>query len=230
MTREEFLSQLPSLVQSYQPAEDVITQIRNLDLMMVVGPSGVGKTTLIQGSGLAYVPSDTTRAKRPQEIEGEDFFFRSDYDNILEEIRQGRFLQIAVDSGGDFKATKGASYPSEGIVIMAVVADALPAFRSLGFRKTTSAFVSPPSYDEWMRRLLIHQLSPEQFSKRMDEAKRSLSLSLDDPLMHFILNDDATAAEEQLIALIADSPNPERESLAKQAAKDMLNKLLNESA
>jgi ABC-type lipoprotein export system ATPase subunit len=44
MTREEFLRSLPELVRDYRPAEDVATHIKNLDLLMVIGPSGVGKT------------------------------------------------------------------------------------------------------------------------------------------------------------------------------------------
>jgi flagellar biosynthesis GTPase FlhF len=43
MTREEFLAQLPELVKNYQPAPDVLKQIGNLEVLMVVGPSGVGK-------------------------------------------------------------------------------------------------------------------------------------------------------------------------------------------
>ena len=92
----------------YKPAQDVADQVKELEVLMVVGPSGVGKTTLIQGSGLAYVPSDTTRPARLGEIEGEDFYFRSDYAQIIQEIRTGRFVQVAVDSGGDLKLPKNS--------------------------------------------------------------------------------------------------------------------------
>ena len=123
MTREEFSAALPELVKTYQPAPDIANQIKALEVLMLVGPSGVGKTTLIQESGLAYVPSDTTRPARPGEVEGEDFYFRSDCDQIVQEIRSGKFVQIAVDPGGDLKATKASSYPRNGVIVMAVVAD-----------------------------------------------------------------------------------------------------------
>lgn len=225
MTREDFLARLPALVKNYQPAPDVLSQIGNVELLMVVGPSGVGKTTLIQRSGLVYVPSDTTRPIRPEEKNGEDYYFRADYDQIFQEVSAGRYAQVAVGSGGDFYATKDTSYPTSGMAIMAVVADALPIFRELGFKKTISAFITPPSYDEWMRRLLIHRLTPEQFSLRIDEAKRSFSTALADSDMHFILNDDLDASSNQLINLIAGNINLHREQDAKLAAGDLLKKL-----
>jgi guanylate kinase len=225
MTREEFSAQLPELVKNYQPAADVLSQARNLELLMVVGPSGVGKTTLIQGSGLAYVPGDTTRTPRPEEKNGEDYYFRSDFDQIAQEIHAGRFVQVAIGPGGDFYSTKATSFPASGVATMAVLADVLPIFRNLGFKKTISAFVTPPSYDEWMRRLLIHRLSPEQFAKRIEEAKRSLELSLNDPEMHFIMNDEIDPAENQLASLLTGNIDQTREGNAKQAAQALLARL-----
>ncbi len=225
MTREEFSAALPELVKNYQPATDVANQTKGLEVLMAVGPSGAGKTTLIQASGLTYVPSDTTRLPRPGEIEGEDFYFRSDYDQIVEEIRAGRFVQVAVDSGGDLKATKASSYPQSGVVMMAVVADVLPIFRNLGFKRTISAFVTPPSYDEWMRRLLIHQLNADEFAKRIDEAERSLKAALSDPDMHFVLNDDVETAKNQLLGLLAGNVDQNREQAARQAAQVLLGRV-----
>lgn len=225
MTREEFSAQLPELVRSYQPASDVLDQVKGLEVLMVIGPSGVGKTTIVQSSDLAYVPSDTTRPARPGEVEAEDFYFRSDYNQIIQEIQSGRFVQVAVDSGGDLKATKASSYPQSGVVVMAVVADALPIFRNLGFKRTISAFIAPPSYDEWMRRLLIHRLSADEFAKRIDEAKRSINISLNDPEMHFILNDETEAAKNQLLGLLTNNTDIDREQSAKQAAENLMGRI-----
>lgn len=222
MNREEFSDQLSSLVQNYHPAQDVVDQVRELEVLMVIGPSGVGKTTLMQDSGLAYVPSDTTRQARPGEVEGEDFYFRADYDQIVEQIKSGRFVQIAVDSGGDLKATKASSYPKNGVVVMAVLADVLPVFRSLGFKQTLSAFITPPNYDEWMRRLLIHQLSPEEFAKRIEEAQRSIDIALKDADMHFIMNDNLEIAGKQLVGLLSGNVDSKLEVDARRAAESLL--------
>jgi guanylate kinase len=225
MTREEFLAQLPELVKNYQPATDVLKQIGNLEVLMVVGPSGVGKTTLIENSGLAFAPSDTTRPPRPGEEEAADFYFRTDYDQLLREIKGGRFVQVAIGSGGDFYSTKDSSYPNSGVVIKEVIADVLPIFRNLGFKRTISAYITPPSFASWMNRLADHHLSQDQLKKRMAEAQRSLIQSLADPQMHFILNDQLKAAEEQLLNLLIDKTDPSRESQAKEAAANLLAQL-----
>lgn len=222
MTREEFLKQLPELAANYNPAPDVLTKIGNLDLLMVIGPSGVGKTSVINKLGLQYVPSDTTREPRPGEKEGEDFYFRTDYDQIVSELKNGQFVQVAVDSGGDLKATRASPYPNSGTIVMAIVTDVVPIMRKLGFGKTTSAFITPPSYEEWMRRLGAHELQGEKPNKRLAEAKRSLTFALSDAEMHFILNDNLDEAVYQTKELISGQIDTERERKASHAAQAML--------
>jgi guanylate kinase len=222
MSREEFLKQLPKLVENYKPASDVLRQISELSLLMIVGPSGVGKTSIINRLGLKYVVSDTTRSARSDEQEGVDYYFREDYDKIVDEIKNGRFVQVAVDSGGDLKATREDVYPESGMAVMAVVAGAIPIYRQLGFKKTLGAFITPPSYDEWMARLNSHKLTPDQQMHRLSEAAHSLEFSLSDPQMHFILNDELEKAVAQTELLIKGQINAEREAKACKIAKDLL--------
>jgi guanylate kinase len=94
MTREEFLIQLPSLVKNYKPSADVLEHIGKINVLMVVGPSGAGKTTLINSLGLTYVLSDNTRTPRPGEREGIDFYFRTDYEQVIKEIKEGRLTHL----------------------------------------------------------------------------------------------------------------------------------------
>src|SRR5438132_598563 len=110
MTHDEFLQTFPALIKNYKPSPQAVSQISNVSLLMVVGPSGVGKTSLINLLGLPYVPSDITRPKRPKEQEGADYHFRNDYDNIIQQIKDGEFVQVAIGSGGDFYSTIASSY------------------------------------------------------------------------------------------------------------------------
>lgn len=225
MKREEFLKKLPGLVKGYKPSPDVLKHIKKIRVLIVVGPSGVGKTTLVNRLKLKYVLSDNTRPPRPGELEGQDFFFRSDYQTVVEDIQKGRFVQVAVDSGGDLKATKVSSYPKSGEVVMAIVADVVPLFRSLGFQRTLTAFITPPTYEEWMRRMKSHQLGSEQYSKRISEAKRSFRFALNDKDTHFILNDSVEASINQIEDLIEGRANKIREDKARSAAKRIIQKL-----
>jgi guanylate kinase len=222
MTREEFSKQLPELVRNYKPALDVANHIKNLDLLMVIGPSGVGKTAIINRMHLNYIISDTTRKPRPDEKEGVDYYFREDFDQIVQEMKDGRFVQVAVDSGGDLKATRDSAYPYTGIAVMALMASVVPSHRQLGFRKTLSVFITPPSFEEWMQRLDVHNLSAEQQALRLAEAARSLEFALNDKEVHLILNDDIIEAVNQTKNVLEGNVDQDRESEALSIAEELL--------
>ena len=226
MTREEFLGNLPQLTQNYQPSQEALQRIANITLLMIIGPSGVGKTSIIKRLGIPYVPADITRPERPEEIQGEDYFFRSDYDSLTSEIKNGGFVQVAIGPGGDFYGTRANSYPGFGLAVYAVVADVIPNFRELGFEHTTSTYIVPPNLQEWMKRMGAHQLDQEQLEKRIAEAKRSLSFALSDEHMHFILNDSLDDAVTQVNALVGGTPNKVREDYAKQTASQIYKELI----
>lgn len=225
MTREEFLKTFPAFFKDYQPSRESLSRIRNVCLLIVVGPSGVGKSSVIDGLDLKYVPIDVTRARRPEEQDGVDMFFRQDYGRLLAEIKSAKFLQFVVGVNGDFYGTRASSYPAAGWAVMPILADVVPLFRQLGFKETLSVFITPPSYEEWMNRLQRHFLSSGMLPKRLEEARRSLEFSLNDGQMHFILNDDLEAAVNQVKRLVAGQPDADREDRAKAIARDLLERL-----
>jgi guanylate kinase len=153
MTREDLIKILPDLIRDYQAPPEIIERISGIDLLMIIGGTGVGKTSIIKRLGMPFVPTDTTRPIRPDEIEGTDYFFRTDYQTVVTEIKERKFVQAAVGPAGDFYGTRISAYPQVGLAVYAVVADVVPTFRQLGFSETTSAFVTPPTFIEWMQRI-----------------------------------------------------------------------------
>ncbi|MGH3135084.1 MAG: guanylate kinase [Gaiellaceae bacterium] len=66
-------------------------------VFVITGPSGAGKGTLIKGllervPGLEVAVSATTRAQRPGEIDGHDYWFLSD-DEFTRRVDAGAFLE-----------------------------------------------------------------------------------------------------------------------------------------
>jgi guanylate kinase len=66
-------------------------------VFVITGPSGAGKGTLIKGllervRGLEVAVSATTRAQRPGEIDGHDYWFLSD-DEFTRRVDAGAFLE-----------------------------------------------------------------------------------------------------------------------------------------
>jgi guanylate kinase len=223
--KEQFLKEFPTLVPTYKPAPDVADKISQVSLFVLIGPSGSGKTTLLRNLDIPYVSSDVTRPKRPEEIIGFDYHFREDFGRILGDIKTGRFVQIAISPDGEFYATREDAYPSSGWAAMAIVADAVPGIRELGFHETLSVFLTPPSYEIWLTRMDRHNLDEDKLRLRLAEAHRSYNFALNDHSTHFVLSDEIEPCIRQAKGLIAGRIDDEREKAAREAALSIMQKL-----
>jgi len=219
MTRDEFLKHLPTLVKDYEPLPEIKSAVANVDLLMIVGATGVGKTSIIKRLGVPFVITDTTRPIRPDEINGSDYNFRTDYEQLAKEIKERQYVQFNIFSTGDFYGTKASSYPDLGFAVYAIVANIIPQMRQLGFNDTHTAFIVPPTFEEWMRRIDHVNLERDQLAKRLEEAKDSFSFVLSDQDTHFILNDEIPDAVKQVKELLNGKVNKSREAQARKAAE-----------
>lgn len=225
MTKDDFLKMLPDLLKDYQPLPEIKSRIANVDLLMVVGATGVGKTSIIKRLNIPFVITDTTRPIRPDEIDGSDYNFRSDYDQIVAEIKARKFVQVNIFPTGDFYGTKASAYPELGFADYAIVADRIDEFRKMGFNETITAYITPPNFLEWMGRIDRHNSESDQLAQRLDEAKRSFSFALNDKDTHFILNDDLDMAVHQTETLLNGKADQNREAAARQAAEQIFKEL-----
>lgn len=225
MTREEFLSQLPELVKGYEILPETKARISSVDLLMIVGATGVGKTSIIKRLNIPFVITDTTRPVRPDEIDGSDYYFRTDYDQVAADIKARKFVQVNIFPTGDFYATKASSFPELGFAVYAVVADKISEFRQLGFNDTITAFITPPTFLEWMGRIDRHNAESDQLAQRLEEAKHSFNFALNDKDTHFILNDDLDMAVHQTEMLLNGKADADREAKAREAAQQIYQEL-----
>lgn len=201
MNKEDFIQWATKLQVNYQANEAVRAQLAGIDLVALVGPTGVGKTTIIEKLDLPFVASDVTRVPREGERNGHEYFFRDDYYNMLDEIKKGQYVQFLIARSGQFYGSRASSYPAIGTATMAVVASAIPLFRQLGFKSILPIYVLPPSYVEWMRRIGTGRAL--DLDARMNEARESLPMAMKDPAYHMVLNDDLDLAVSEVKALIA---------------------------
>lgn len=215
--------QLAELVANYQPDERVIAGLSKVHLLMVVGPTGVGKSTLIKASGIKEVVGDASRAPRSNETNGVDNWFRS-LDEMLAEAKAGRYVQLALGSEGDLKATHAGSFPQSGLAAFPVAAAAVHVFRTLPFAGTTTAVIVPPDYDTWMQRISAHHTAPDKLAKRLAEARRSYEFALNDEASMFVLNDELEVAVARLIEA-ASGQVPDHHDQARQIAANLLDRI-----
>lgn len=195
------MQDLQRLVESYQSDPETLRALWSVKLLMTLGPSGTGKTTLARASGLAMVLGDATRPPREDEKDGVDYWFRSQ-DEVKLDAQQHQYIQIAVGPGGDLKGTRVSSFPQSGWAVFAVVATAISTFRSLPFAETKMAVIVPPDYETWMRRLDGHEPDARALQSRLLEAKHSYEFALADGGALFILNDTIEAGARRLLQVV----------------------------
>jgi guanylate kinase len=128
MQKEDFIIWARKLQGSYNASEEVRARLSYVDLLAIVGPTGVGKTTIINELNIPAVMSDVTRNMRPDEKNNLNYHFREDYLGILQEIKTGQFAQFVVSDAGDFYGTHVDAYPEKDWCSMAIFADAIPSF------------------------------------------------------------------------------------------------------
>lgn len=236
MTDEE----LKQLVENYRPDQKILVGLADIRVLGTVGPSASGKTTLMKALVNAslkfrFILDETSRSPRPNEVNGLDFLFRT-REEILEDLRRGELVQVAIGPNGDLYSTRLSSYPSGGIGVIALVPPAVIEFRNLPFKSFAAAFIVPYEFTAWQEWLAKQakagSWSTEKLHSRLAEARRSYEFALADKDIHFVLNDDIDRAIARLLQVTEHQP-PADENPAKTVAQEnyaKLLKLLNKSS
>ena len=145
------------------PVSSTIPRQRLGVLMVVSGPSGSGKTTLCRklcdaGEAIFSI-SCTTRAPRPGEVDGKDYFFLSD-EEFVQRIGRDEFFEHAHVHGRRYGSLK--SYVTENLrrgidVMMDIDVQGAAQVRAcpdeIVQRCLVDVFILPPSGEELQQRL-----------------------------------------------------------------------------
>ena len=195
---------------TYRPAPQVLERLKLVTFVAVVGPTSVGKTTLINAAvkrepSLHLVLNNTSRQPRETERDGVDYLFRS-RESMEARIAKGEYVQVAPSILGELYATAPEGYSTEGVAAMAVLAEAIPAFRQSPFKNLRSVFITPPDWETWQQRLLAHNFTPEHRARRLREAQTSFVFALEDPHTTIVVNDDLATATQDFIDLALGKP------------------------
>ncbi len=209
---------------TYSPSDQVKQQLAQVDLIITAGPTGVGKTTIMEHSGIPYITSNVTRQPRKDEQNGIDYIFRNDYDKLMQEIENGEYVQYIVHPNGEFYGTKASSYPATGPCTIAIVTSSIPLFYTLGFRRVELVYILPPSYEEWMARTKAHK--DADLHVRLVEAKRSIEEALSDSGYRFVINDDLLEARDAFLRIVrGEEADAASQSRARDLALSLLSKI-----
>jgi guanylate kinase len=151
-------------------------------LVVISGPSGVGKTTITRGLAKAFPDSAlsvsvTTRTPGPGDREGVDYFFisREEFDRL---VRDGRLLEHAEVFGNAYGTPRQwvEEQLREGrLVLLEIDVQGARQVRA-AMPEALGIFILPPSEDELLRRLRLRRRDTEEvIQRRFAEAKREIA-------------------------------------------------------
>lgn len=198
-------------------------------LYIVSAPSGAGKTSLVQAlcqrdDNVSMSVSHTTRAMRPGETDGKDYWFVAEADFIAMQQRC-EFLEHANVFGNHYGTSRDS--------VEAALANGIDVILEIDWQgaaqvreqvpDSLSIFILPPSRETLRDRLERRgQDQPEVIDKRMAEAVAEMSHYAD--YDYLVINDDFETAIAELQAILRVR---RLEMVAQEAAcADLLQELL----
>jgi guanylate kinase len=176
-------------------------------LIVISGPGGVGKDTLIQmlrarNPHLCYSVSYTTRPVRPNEVPGEHYTF-VDVPAFHQLAESGELLEHAVVNGHLYgtSSRRVAEIQETGCDLILKIdvqgAEQVRQKRPDG----VYVFIAPPDMEELLRRRAVRGAeSAEEMQARQElsEVEMSYAGSYD----HIVVNDDAERAVSEIEAIL----------------------------
>ena len=177
-------------------------------LIVFSGPSGVGKGTVRQeifsthDHKFEYSVSMTTRAQRPGEVDGKDYFFRS-REEFEELIRNGQMLEYA-EYVGNYYGTP-LTYVNETLDKGIDVFLEIEVQGALQVKKKVPdavfIFLTPPDLNELEERLVGRGTDSEEvIAQRIERAREEIALMSE--YDYAIVNDEVPLAAERVKRVI----------------------------
>ena len=176
-------------------------------LIVISGPSGVGKDTVIKrllelDPNLTYSVSYTTRPPRKGEVDGVNYHFvsRPEFERL---IAAGAFLEYATYDdnlyGTPIAQLDEVRAAGRDIVLKIDVQGAEQVRKRAP--DALRIFLAPPSMDELLRRRTErHTESPEDQHSRQRIANEEMALA--SHFDHVVVNDDVERAASEILAII----------------------------
>lgn len=178
--------------------------------IVISGPSGVGKGTLINKlmedfpSTFGFSVSHTTRAPREKEVNGVHYHFTK-REVMEKDIREGKFLESALVHGNLY----GTSVESVEAVtdtgkrcILDIDVQGARSVRACTI-EAIFIFIRPPSFEELEKRLRDRGTeTEEQIQKRLRNAKKEIEEGKEGLFDHVLVNDDLESCYTNLKKLL----------------------------
>lgn len=171
-------------------------------LLVISGPSGVGKGTLVKAikarrADVAESISCTTRAPREGEIHGKEYFFLTK-EEFLRRIAEDDFLEYDEHFGNYYGTPKSfvlEMLKTKSVILEIDVVGALNTKKAIP--ESVLIMIVPPSVEELKRRLVGRGTeTEEEIKKRL--SRLEYELSQQDKYDYVVVNDDLEKALQEI--------------------------------
>ncbi|MGE5176800.1 MAG: guanylate kinase [Hyphomicrobiales bacterium] len=186
----------PRLVWTYRPF-----------VVVVSGPSGAGKSSFVEallrdGPAFDYSVSATTRARRPHEAEGKDYFFLT-REEFRRRVDAGQFVEWAEVHGewyGTLRSEIDRALAGGRNVLLDVDVQGGRAVRR-AYPDGVFLFVLPPSMEALEARLRHRATDTEERIRlRLANAEREIPMWRE--YDYAVVNDDLDVASRKVLAIV----------------------------
>lgn len=227
------IADFQNVLADYSPSKATLNTLASMPLGIMVGITGAGKNTIMNQlmniGGYYIIVSDTTRPPKVRdgrmEVDGLQYNFVSE-DAFLDGLRSGDYIEAEIIhrqqvSGANSheleKAAKSGKIPINEIEIKG-------AKRIAEYKPDTKFFfIVPPSYKEWMSRLLGREvMTEEEKAKRISTAIDELEVGLRHDEFIFVINDSSEKSASMINEIMHGRRFDDHHDEAVAAAKEIL--------
>ncbi len=180
----------------------------NAKLFVFVGPSGVGKSTLVSELSLAGIPlefiiSHTTRPMRIGEHNEKDYFFLSK-EEFTQKAQDDEFITITTMYGNSYGISKeliASKLQANQNLIMCLNAEVAQKIQQFFGQQVVIIFIAPPSFQDLKNRLESRN-TENQSALQTRLAAVAAEMELQDNFEHKVINNDLDQAVRELKEIV----------------------------
>lgn len=175
----------PAVSTPHERADEIIMDLRAIArprLIVISGPSGVGKDTIIDrlrqvAPEMYYAVTATTRQRRPGEVDGVHYFFYT-AEEFATRLAEGEFIESAEVYGYHYGVPRTPirnAFARGQDVVVKVDPQGAQTFRRLT-PEGIFIFIAPPSMEELAHRLFTRKTDGEEaLFQRLQTVQRELA-------------------------------------------------------
>ncbi len=226
-------STLLQKLDTYQPSPSTIELIKSTPILLLVGPSGSGKSALKDGllaaGGYHHIVSHTTRSPRVnhgvQERDGREYHF-IDETQAAQLLNEQAFVEAKIFSDnlyGTSVAEIQAAHDAHQIALADIEVQGVAEYKAID-PNIMAIFLLPPDFETWRNRLRQRNnvVDEKDMRRRLETALAEIKELLSTDYYIAVVNADLDGTFEEVQAIVQDkSRGTATESKARMVAQQL---------